>query len=777
MRRTLFILIGMFLILSPAARTQGGFTTVTGTITGPDGLVWACGTISAQLITAGGAAPTLNGGGFTTQTSPIGLGCPTTSGTGAPGSFAMRLADSGVINPSNTTWRFTVNMAPGIVPPAGTGPQSFTFISAINCSTNTPSTCTSNTIDISTQLSALAPKLSNGGGGSGTTVVTSNPGTCATNATFYNSTTGQFLVCSATNTLTAPQGSLGTGVFDPTTPPYNAFYDVKRITDPTIANGSPNLSCPNTDCGFVAGDATKLVKLTNQTLDTTAPTSVTCLAAGTTILSVTDASHVVLSNNSTCATLTATGRFAWGHDDTTAINAAWAAASLVCGVFYSPAGKSAFFSAPIFNQFQNPCTTSNGVEEARYGANITSLATGPGSFLIPLTGFSGAACTGGGSANICIGAGATALSNVSFDGMGESAIGAGFNGKNGIALLVLNGSNPQILNTELSAWGTATAGFIGLNMTAPSGGQVLNMENDGWGGINCQLTSTTSGQTVIDDSFCAVGLGNLSIPGGSVSSTNNIFGFQVGAGNNAITIGSSGSVTFNSVNDFMGYGTTGGQSQLVCSGGAGVTANINLVNDLISNPTAASFGLVANTASTVCNININNSIISSTTDAVFLNATATLNSNGGNQILGPISVNAASKTHWAETDIINTPAGILPTCTFSTGGGTTPSCLLQAGSTNEKGVIIASTGTGAPGSTGTVTLTFNGTFSGATATNPACTYTLDNSGTAWGNEAVVFVSTQSTTAPVVAWSNVATAVLTALATSSPYRIDYRCSAR
>jgi hypothetical protein len=169
--RKLFLAACLFLAAGLPTFGQGGFTTVSGTITGPDGLVWSCGTISAQLVTAGGAAPTLNGGSFTTQTSPVGLGCPTAPGTGANGSFTMRLADSGVIVPSTTTWRFTVNMAPGILPPAGTGAQSFTYTTAINCSTNTPSTCTSNAMSITTQLSALAPALSNsassGGVGAG----------------------------------------------------------------------------------------------------------------------------------------------------------------------------------------------------------------------------------------------------------------------------------------------------------------------------------------------------------------------------------------------------------------------------------------------------------------------------------------------------------------------------------------------------------------------------------------------------------------------------------
>jgi hypothetical protein len=202
----------VLLVLSFAgisALAQGGFTTVTGTIVDPNGIPYACGTISAQLITAGGAAPTLNGQGFSTSTSPVNLGCQTTPGTGAPGSFVMRLADSGVIVPGNTTWKFTVNENPGILPPAGTGPQSFSFTTAINCSTNTPSVCTSNTIDISTQLSALAPKLSNIAAGAIATIVTSNPGTCSVGQVFFNTTSGALLICSATNTLTTI-GGLGT---------------------------------------------------------------------------------------------------------------------------------------------------------------------------------------------------------------------------------------------------------------------------------------------------------------------------------------------------------------------------------------------------------------------------------------------------------------------------------------------------------------------------------------------------------------------------------------
>jgi hypothetical protein len=204
--RRLWLVLFAFLLSSfaPPAQAQGGFTTVTGTITGAtDGLVWSCGTISAQLITAGGAAPTLNGQGFSTSTSPVALGCPTTNALPA-GSFSIRLADSGVIVPSNTTWQFTVSMAPGIAPPGGTGPQSFTYTTAINCSTNTPSTCTANSPSISSQLSALAPKLSNAGSGSASFPVTTAVAVNSGGSITVN--TGGSIGAAGTGTITATNG-------------------------------------------------------------------------------------------------------------------------------------------------------------------------------------------------------------------------------------------------------------------------------------------------------------------------------------------------------------------------------------------------------------------------------------------------------------------------------------------------------------------------------------------------------------------------------------------
>jgi len=117
-------------------------TTVTATITDPNSLPWSFATIQAQLIPTG-ITPTINGqqvSGFTRATADVN------------GTFSMNLASNAVLSPAGTQWQFTVNTS-GIAPPAGTGPQGFSFIS-------TGTLISGASVNISTQLSGLAPALS-----------------------------------------------------------------------------------------------------------------------------------------------------------------------------------------------------------------------------------------------------------------------------------------------------------------------------------------------------------------------------------------------------------------------------------------------------------------------------------------------------------------------------------------------------------------------------------------------------------------------------------------
>jgi hypothetical protein len=165
-QRLLFLAI---VIIAVPQALMAQFTIVTGTVRDVNGLAYDCGTISASLVTPGGAAPTLNGVSFTGSMSPIGLGCSQQGGTGVPGSFIARLADNNVVLPSGTQWKFQVNIT-GIQPPIGTGPQ--TCIATL--------TITGATQSVSASFSAC-PALSNitAGGAPSFSAVTAGTNTSA----------------------------------------------------------------------------------------------------------------------------------------------------------------------------------------------------------------------------------------------------------------------------------------------------------------------------------------------------------------------------------------------------------------------------------------------------------------------------------------------------------------------------------------------------------------------------------------------------------------------
>lgn len=471
----LFLFLTLNFGLSAAVQAQGGFTTVTGTITGPDGIVWACGSISAQLITAGGASATLNGGGFTTQTSPVSLGCPTTPGTGAPGSFAMRLADSGVINPSNTTWQFTVNMTPGIAPPAGTGPQSFTFTTAINCSTNTPSTCTANSMSITAQLSAAAPKLSNSSGGGATP---------------------------------APGSQIS---FGNTVSPYayGAKGGVKYIYDAGYTNALPDVTSPNADAGWTAADASQnKIIFGTQMSNIGSQIGNGLLTAQNTIATFVSATHITMSGNAnaTCAAATTVLCTAvWGaQDDTTAINNAVAAAMGTsnpgkCQALEIPS-DAFFISGPIANlsgtQLSSACggwtssSATSGIDTTQTGPEI--FGQGPGnSIFVPLPSYSFAGC--GTGCNFTI-------PNLELHDLGIYGFGQTLStSPQSVSFVQLAGSNgggsctgSTGFNLTFAGYGVQSTGSVGLNLGALACGDPVytNIVVEQFGKTNCQFNSS-----------------------------------------------------------------------------------------------------------------------------------------------------------------------------------------------------------------------------------------------------------------------------------------------
>lgn len=156
---------GGFIPLSTAAAAQ--FTTVTGTITDPNGLPYANGTIAPSLVISGSPVFTSTGLAYSPPTQPVGLS--------PAGSFVMQLADVTALSPVGGTWTFQVCSASGTVQPAGgKGPVCFT-VAGVSISGS------SQNIGTTLSAAALALTVNFGGGGSGTVNSgTGGHGTCYT---------------------------------------------------------------------------------------------------------------------------------------------------------------------------------------------------------------------------------------------------------------------------------------------------------------------------------------------------------------------------------------------------------------------------------------------------------------------------------------------------------------------------------------------------------------------------------------------------------------------
>jgi hypothetical protein len=130
------------LLLTVSAWAQ--FTLVTGTVTDPNGVPYALGTIAPLLITS--ATPTF------TATGQLYFPPSQASGLDSTGHFLVRLADNTTLTPGGTTWNFKVCSAVGTVPLSfGTGPQCFTLAA--------PITISGASQDIGAALRAVAPTL------------------------------------------------------------------------------------------------------------------------------------------------------------------------------------------------------------------------------------------------------------------------------------------------------------------------------------------------------------------------------------------------------------------------------------------------------------------------------------------------------------------------------------------------------------------------------------------------------------------------------------------
>jgi hypothetical protein len=142
------ILLCVFVLLGSAAAQ---FTTVTGTVTDPNGLPYAFGTIASVIVASGTPVFSSNSQPYFQPTQATGLD--------KNGVFVVRLADNTQISPGGSTWTFTVCSAVGTVQPSfGKGPICFVVTGA---------SISGASQDIGATLRAAAPALTANFGSSG----------------------------------------------------------------------------------------------------------------------------------------------------------------------------------------------------------------------------------------------------------------------------------------------------------------------------------------------------------------------------------------------------------------------------------------------------------------------------------------------------------------------------------------------------------------------------------------------------------------------------------
>jgi len=593
--------------------------------------------------------------------------------------------------------------------------------------------------------------------GGGITSVTSLPATC-TPGQGFQLPSGATVFCGTVANTFFTSSSLATNPIA-----FGAKIDGVAVFDATITNGSSTVVTASTDKAFVVGqDETKQCIGSSGGVAQNHMTSVRVLTSTTcTITTVNSAHNVTISTTGNgSAAGTATQLFVWGTDDTTAWLASFASFNLQgqpCGTTFVPVGLSL-----VKKGFGNGLACGLNITGNTEGGFVSG--GGPlSSIIVPTMDFDPTTCTAT-SGGCFFGTVGMQLNNFGIWGAEIGNLSVGFNSHYVLSFL----ADDRYQSILIAGWGAGDGSFGGVNVASPSAPGMNFVVFDGAGGVCANWNASFAPVTNSWFGDCQQSDINLAL-GSRLSSTNNTFGV-VANGLAMVIVGGD----FISNNDACFNNSTFNNTGIkVLTGGFASITGLDCKADATTTAIAiwANGGTVRCVQCRLVGGATGNDIFLDTSANVYAEQTRFLGANN--------AVNRTSGTFFDNGG--NTYTGsittIAPSCTFTSGGGTTPSCALLASSTNEKGTIIATTGTGSPGTTGTITLTFAGTYAGGKAAAPACTISLDDSGTAWANEASSRVSTQSTTAPIFAWTNLASGTLTALTVSVPYRMDYTCTAR
>lgn len=787
MRKLIYLLLlALAFACGVFAQTTG---TVTGTVTDLGSQAWNSGTYSITFIPPFGYTGTMYQGSLALTAANL----ATQNGVlNSSGAFSATLTTTSNMTPVGAQWK--IQVCPQATWPCSTfvfgvnpGSQSISSLltpPAIAISlTNPPGPFTAAYADgeiVAAPIGGVYYNLTAGAqhictvvsGQTCTTWSTSSGGGSFSSLTGGTSTGQAFVVGngssmgpSGTGTITATNGPstksnfLPVGVINTTASSYATPIGA-TIPDATFTSGQATIDCTfSNDCNFVAGtDNGKICFGTNFTTDISIlnPTSVV-LAEGT--LTVTDAQHATCSGGNSTATTTHNGTFVWGFAGHTQLASAFTDCIAQNGcVLMLPPGP-VLVEAGFGNTDCVKCLRAvgyGGIQVTGWGQTV--------SMIIPTPNFNATTCTGGpsGDLNGCMFSGTSQqLSNFGILGVGQAALGSGFNGKVGIITQGGGGTggyaNSYLNSLLLASWGATTTGFVGLKGEAQSDSTWHDVHVDGFGNNNCLIADTVVPNSLytLEGSYCAVSAtDSLIVTAGNVASHGGVYGYLSGNGR---AVNCNGAVVCSFYGDVAPYNTGTSGTGFLAQGGATVFLN----GVIITNGATTAYG--AGTFGSGSELHIRDTIITvnSTSGTALINqAGNTTYLEGGNHLLGGggggTAINRSGGSIFfagVDATYTGTLTGITPTLA-STGTGTTP-CTPTAttGSTNEKGTFTCTLTTGS-GTSGTFTLTFAGTtFGGPTGSAPRCSLVLKNGTSSWTAPVTIIEGTTSTTSYVWNFTN------------------------
>lgn len=448
--------------------------------------------------------------------------------------------------------------------------------------------------------------------------------------------------------------------------------------------------------------------------------------------------------------------FAWIPDETnawkTTISNAWGNAGH-CKPIFVPGGLTG-----ISDAMGNTTTCKNEItNNATNGAFIGSFGGRTGGYFVILPEFvanamTGGHCTGGGDGIGCLfSSQGIEIDNLGFWGLENSPVGATCH-----SFAMLDGAIDTrwyniLLAGFLAGDGDAQSppcGFVALGGNSNYGIYIIE---DGMGNPGAKIINGGN-QYIVDSFFGDNDDRGFWCTGAGAILQSNSTGYGPVTATNFVGLQAAGGCTLQLVNDrFPCYNTS---------------PNIHLQVD------TGSFANLVNVQ--VCPNGANNA----SDIALKVRDAGSKVTSLGSTFNGGASGNSVLKTadtsiYWDQGGNIyggGAPSGIFPTCAMTTGGGTGPACVIANSDGNDSFDVQMTPGT-TPGTSGTTTVTYAGTWVTNGSTLPALSCMLKNGTGTWNARATLILSTDSTTAPVITWDNNGSA----LTAASTY--FFKCTSR